>query len=278
MASREAQLVDLQLIIETPENVVLAYPLAGPAPRLAAYAVDFVLRAVVLAFAFIFLNFVIGIVAGGLSAGLSLLLMFLMNWFYYVICEGCFRGRTPGKWLFSLRVVQEQGFPISFWSACLRNMLRAVDSLPLYGIGWITMLFAGKFRRLGDLAARTVVIEERQVYLPRQPLVLERMKPLPREEVGPYVPPSATLALIEDFLTRRYVLTHRRGHEMALVLSRALAKKLNYSGDPRQVLEFPMAFLARVFVTYAGLRGGSRRAAESEQAEVVRQRNARAAS
>lgn len=263
MPSRDAQLVDLQLIIETPENVVLAYPLAGPAVRVAAYLIDLCIRVVSMIVLAIFLRLGIGSISGGLSTGLFLLLLFLMNWGYFVFFEGWFHGRTPGKRMFSLRVVQEQGYPLTFWSAFLRNMLRAADCLLLYGIGWITMLLAGKFRRLGDLAARTVVIEERQVYLPRQPLVLERMKPLPREEVGSYVPPSSTLALIEDFLTRRYVLTHRRGHEMALVLARALGKKLNYRGDPRQVQEYPMAFLARVFVTFSGLRGGTKGHSES---------------
>src|SRR5438876_338642 len=116
--------------------------------------------------------------------------------------------------------------------ALLRNIVRAGDSLPIYlifpcyGAGFVTMLAAGKFRRLGDLVARTVVIEERRVSVPREPIILEKIEPLPRTELGGFVPAGQTLALIEQFLSRRHVLTYRRGHAMAYVLARTLAGRL----------------------------------------------------
>jgi hypothetical protein len=64
------------------------------------------------------------------------------------------------------------------------------------------------------------------------------------------VPAAPTLALIEQFLARRKVLTHRRGHEMALVLAKVLADRLDYKGERRLVDQYPMAFLARVFATF----------------------------
>jgi hypothetical protein len=122
--------------------------------------------------------------------------------------------------------------------------------IPSYGIGFITMLAAGRFRRLGDLVARTVVIEERRVRVPREPVILEKIEPLSRTELGGYVPAGQTLALIEEFLGRRHVLTYRRGHAMAYVLAKVLAERLNFSGDPQLVQRYPMAFLARVFATF----------------------------
>lgn len=258
MSSRDEQIVDSRLVIETPENVVLAYPLAGPSIRMAAYLVDFGIRLVLTFGGMMILGLGSGLWSPGVSMGLILLMLFLVNWGYYVICEGFFRGKTPGKKVFSLRVIDEQGCPVSFWSAFLRNMIRSVDSFPLYGIGWLTMLMCGRFRRLGDLAARTVVIEERQISLPQEPLILERIQPLPRSEIGAYVPSSQTLVLIEQFLRRRHVLTHQRGHEMAGVLARALAQKMNYSGDPKLVEQYPMAFLARVYVTCLRIRAEER--------------------
>ena len=158
--------------------------------------------------------------------------------------------------MFGLRVIKEEGYPITLWAALLRNFIRAADSLPysFYGVGFVTMLLAGRFRRLGDLVARTVVIEERRVSVPREPIILERIEPLPRTEMGGFVPAGQTLALIEEYLSRRHVLTYKRGHALAHVLARPLAKKLNFSGDPQLVGKYPMAFLARVYATFHGAR------------------------
>jgi len=249
-------------VIETPENVVLTYRLAGPAARLLAYLVDFAIRAAILIV--MWLLAVIGYAAGlgGISIGMFLLLIFFIDWAYYGISEGFFRGKTIGKYVFGLRVIQEEGYPVTLWGALLRNIVRAGDSLPFYlvfpsyGAGFVTMLAAGKFRRLGDLVARTVVIEERRVSVPREPIILEKIEALPRTELGGFVPAGQTLAVIEQFLGRRHVLTYRRGHAMAHVLAQALAKKLAYSGDPELVERYPMAFLARVYATFYRVREG----------------------
>ncbi|HEY2252765.1 MAG TPA: RDD family protein [Planctomycetaceae bacterium] len=252
--------VSTDLVIETPENVVLTYRLAGPAARLLAYLIDFVVRAALLIALYILA--VMGTAAGlaGISIGMFLLMIFFIDWAYYGISEGFFRGKTIGKFIFGLRVIQEEGYPVTLWGALLRNIVRAGDSLPFYlffpcyGAGFVTMLAAGKFRRLGDLVARTLVIEERRVSVPREPIILEKIEALPRTELGGFVPAGQTLALIEQFLGRRHVLTYRRGHAMAHVLARALAKKLAYSGDPQLVERYPMAFLARVYATFYRVR------------------------
>ena len=252
--------VSTDLVIETPENVVLTYRLAGPAARLLAYMVDFLLRAATLYVTAILVGYGTSAGLGGISLGMFLLIVFIIDWAYYGISEGLFRGKTIGKYVYGLRAIQEEGYPITLWGALLRNIVRAADSVPLYfifpfyGAGFLTMLAAGKFRRLGDLVARTVVIEERRVSVPREPIILEKIEPLTRTELGGYVPSGQTLALIEQFLGRRHVLTYRRGHAMAYILARALAKKLAYSGDPQLVDRYPMAFLARTYATFHQVR------------------------
>jgi uncharacterized RDD family membrane protein YckC len=241
--------ISTDLVIETPENVVLTYQLAGPALRLLAYLLDLMIR-VALFYVAILLASWGGLVSTGVSNGLLLIVFFLLDWAYFGLSEGYFRGKTLGKHLFGLRVIQEEGYPITLWGALLRNIVRAADSLSLYGAGFITMLVAGRFRRLGDLVARTVVIEERRVSVPREPLILEKIEPLARTDLGGYVPAGETLALIEEFLARRHVLTYRRGHAMAYVLAKSLAKRLNFAGDPHLIDRYPMAFLARVYATF----------------------------
>ena len=197
----------------------------------------------------------LGIISQGLSIGTFLILLFVVDWGYFAFSEGLFRGKTIGKRLLGLRVIHEEGYPLTIWGAILRNLVRAGDALPAYvfpcyGAGFITMLLAGRSRRLGDLVARTIVVEERLVTIPHEPIILERIQPLSRGEFSGYIPAARTMSLIEQFLSRRHVLTHRRGHEMALALARVLAKKLHYAGDLRQMEQYPMAFLARVYATF----------------------------
>lgn len=244
--------VGLDYRIETPENVVLSYHLAGPYVRSLAYLVDLAIRMTFLIVVSIFLGMTT-IVLPGFSIGLLLLIHFVNEWGYFIVCEWFFKGRTPGKYLLGLRVIQEEGAPVSFWAVMLRNLLRGAEALPFYGPAFLSMLMSNNFQRLGDRAARTVVISERDAVLPREPVILERIKPLLREDLGSFVPDAKTLSLIEEFLERRDVLTHERGHALAWSLARTLAKRLYYRGDPQLVQEFPMAFLARVYVTFLDL-------------------------
>lgn len=246
--------IDLAYRIETPENVVLSYQVAGPATRLVAWLIDLALR-IALVFAVQILLVPLGFFSQGFSLGTFLIVLFLVDWGYFAFFEGMFRGKTIGKRLLDLRVIHEEGYPLTVWGAILRNLVRAGDALPAYGFpcygaGFVTMMLAGRFRRLGDLVARTVVIEERHVTVPREPIILERIQPLSRDEFSGYIPAARTMSLIEEFLSRRHVLAHRRGHEMALGLARVLARKLRYRGSQEQVEKYPMAFLARVYATF----------------------------
>lgn len=259
----EAPQVTTELHVETPENVVLNYQLAGPAVRCAAYLIDLVVRIGLM----VILGIAMGLAGGFISAvflGFLMVVFFVVDWFYYVVSECFFRGKSIGKHAMGLRVIQDRGYPINFWSSCLRNLLRAADSWPylLHGVGFVSILLTKNGQRLGDLVAGTVVITERTVRLPREPIILEKIQPLPRNDfLSNYVPSSKTLAIIEQFLTRRFVLTHDRGHALASVLAAPLAEKLNFQGDAKLVQQYPMAFLARVYVTFL------KRADEDEEDE-----------
>jgi uncharacterized RDD family membrane protein YckC len=258
--------LSLALPIETPENVVLTHQLAGPAWRCAAYLIDFAFRWAVMMGA-MFVASIAAIALPGLAIGSLLLLLFLLEWGYYIGFEYFWQGQTPGKRLLGLRVIHENGQPLSWWGATLRNLVRAADTLPLmlvfgeqlgplalvpvYGPALICMTLCPKLQRLGDLAARTVVIHERRTKLPRDPVIYDHIQPLAPEDINSFVPRSDTLALIDQYLGRRSVLTYRRGHDLAAELAQVLARKLDYRGDAEAVKQYPMAFLARVYVTFA---------------------------
>jgi len=241
--------VGLDLSVETPENVILKYTLAGPAIRGAAYAVDALVRAIFMIVVIIVLSMAMTVLPG-FSIGLLMVLLFINEWAYFVCCECFFDGRSIGKSAFNLRVIHRDGTPVSFWPSALRNVCRAVDGFMIYGVAIGAILCNRRMQRLGDLLGRTVVIQERSVRLPREPVIINKIAPLPRDEINTYVPNDELLSLIDQFLGRRHLLTMGRGHALAWLLSRNLSDRLNYQGDRKQVEEYPMAFLARVFVTF----------------------------
>src|SRR6188474_631802 len=94
----------LQLRIETPENVVLNYQLAGPAPRLLAYLIDFALRIGLMGGLCMALTPLASMFPGS-AIGFWFVAWFLNSWGYYAISEGFFKGKTVGKQAIGLRVI-----------------------------------------------------------------------------------------------------------------------------------------------------------------------------
>jgi uncharacterized RDD family membrane protein YckC len=158
-------LLDTVRLNETPEGVDLGLRVAGPAPRALALALDWLIR--------LALYLVLTPLAAfsGLGAGLILLGAFLIEWLYPVIFE-VLKGTTPGKRAMGLAVVHDDGTPVGLPASMIRNLLRVVDFLPIfYGVGLISTLVDPDFRRLGDLAAGTLVIHaegrERKLAIPK---------------------------------------------------------------------------------------------------------------
>lgn len=140
--------------VETPEGVELDLPLAGPVVRAQAWVVDALIRAAIwmgaalLAFPF-----------GAVGRGFALLVMFGLTWVYPVLFEVLRRGATPGKAMMGLRVVHDNGTPVGWTASAVRNLIRAADFLPFgYAAGLLCCLSDTDFRRLGDLAAGTIVV------------------------------------------------------------------------------------------------------------------------
>lgn len=211
-----------QLQIETPENVVFGYEVAGIGSRFMATMIDSLI---------LMLLFVLGAVAGGFltssaeslisgSAGwiaaIFTIITFLIFFGYYVIFETVWNGQTPGRRMFGLRVVDLEGVPIGLAAAAIRNLVRLIDFLPLfYGLGVVVMFINSQSRRLGDLAAGTLVVHDRQVTL--SSLTDDSFRPRPDipSDVADRLPvgrlSAESVLLARDFLARRGELVTERG-------------------------------------------------------------------
>ena len=145
------------LTIATPEGVKFSLPLAGPFTRSLAYFIDL---AAMLAFFNIFsIVFQMLKLMGDIGMGLTILIQFAFINGACMLSELLWQGKTPGKKVLGLRVMDEHGLKLRPEQVVVRNLLRFVDALPVfYALGGIVALFSSRSQRLGDLAAGTVVV------------------------------------------------------------------------------------------------------------------------
>lgn len=197
--------------VETPEGVHLMLRPAGPVPRFYAWVVDFLIRAALYVLLSLFLP---GL--GGFGTGLFLIAIFLLEWFYPVLFEVYRDGQTPGKRAMRLAVIRDNGSPVDWSASVARNLLRFADFLPFgYGLGLASMLVTTEFKRLGDLAAGTLVVHLAEA--PRAGALGD----------GALRPPPAPLTVEEQravvgFAERVDTLTPERAEELAAILGPAL--------------------------------------------------------
>lgn len=141
---------------ETPEGILLELRPAGLTARFYAFALDGLIRVAIIYAAAIGL-----LVFGGLGIAIWLILIFVLEWFYPVVFELTASGATPGKRVFGLRVVMDNGLPVTAAASVTRNLLRVADFLPLgYGFAIVSILLRSDCKRLGDIAAGTLVLHE----------------------------------------------------------------------------------------------------------------------
>lgn len=159
------------ITIETPEHIQLHYELAGIGSRALAAIIDGLLQALVTTLVVTSLIWLASKLhwadAYGLAAAIIIASFgFIAATAYFVVSEMLMDGQSIGKRMAGLRVVRDDGTPITFLDSAIRNIVRVVDMLPLYTVGMVAVFFSSKCKRLGDMAAGTVVVKERVLQLP----------------------------------------------------------------------------------------------------------------
>ena len=153
-------------------------------------------------------------------------------------------GRTPGKRLAGIRVIKESGRPINAYESLARNVLRAVDFLPLlYGLGVTVMMLNRQSRRIGDYVAGTVVVYDAP---------LDDEVPLSHEGERAAIPDTAAtrvtteeLRLIETYLQRRFDLDPLVRDEMAEKIAARVTKTIGAGPESNQPLDDYLESVAR---------------------------------
>lgn len=158
----ERPISDTDLVVATPERVSFDYQVAGLGTRAIAQILDLLIVSGILIGVYFF-AFAAGAVTGSDTAIYLVVIIgsFLVLFGYFWISEALWSGQTVGKKVFRLRAVGDRGEPLTFLQAGIRNVVRIVDFLPYgYGVGMVVLFAHGKGKRLGDLAAGTIVVKD----------------------------------------------------------------------------------------------------------------------
>jgi uncharacterized RDD family membrane protein YckC len=172
-AAKATALESLDTVVsaETPEGIVIELRPAGLTARFYAYMADLLIRGMAL-------SVIAGFTEpmGGVGLAIVLICAFAAEWLYPVFFELSGWAATPGKRMFGLKTVMDNGLPITPAASFARNLLRVADFLPLaYGFGVVSMLTRQDFKRLGDIAAATLVVHQPKA-IPN--LALSNVEPL----------------------------------------------------------------------------------------------------
>jgi uncharacterized RDD family membrane protein YckC len=257
-----------QLSIETPELVAIEMPLAGIGSRFIALLVDMLIWAAGLSVLFLLFWFIDPAVRAfsRLSyqwvVAIVLMTLFLLNWGYFTLFEAFWNGRTPGKRIARIRVIQHSGRPIGLFESMARNLIRFVDQFPgFYVVGMIAMFITNRHQRLGDLAAGTLVVRDRepepasrndsatrtftaQIFSAPQPSPEPHtLISLPAAGVARLS--SADLEVLEGFFSRRLDMSLETRHALAERIASAIQAKSGLDRPPGASVETFLEATAR---------------------------------
>src|SRR5438034_10388716 len=241
---------DETLVIETPERVPLHFALASIGNRFIACAIDHTIQPVALiALVIIFLVIAdVSDVGHRLTSApkwviaILIFVVFLLLSGYFAFFEWIWNGQTPGKRWLKLRVIRQDGRPISFFEAVVRNVFRDLDIMPFpfYSIGLISVFATSSDQRVGDLVAGTVVVREREAEAPAfadvfaspvsDPALRRSFKPVPfTADVNKLT--EREISIVESFLRRRWDLRDYPRQWMAWRVSMPILFKLRPQYD-----------------------------------------------
>ena len=240
-----------KLIIETPEQVQLEFPLAGIGSRFMALFVDSLIQFLALMLLFILLAILgagVGLSPelGKWTIALYIFAFFLLYWGYFTIFEALWNGQTPGKRQAGIRVIRDSGREITAKEAIGRNLLRAVDMLPgFYAVGIVCVFLSDQNKRLGDYLSGTVVIHDRAP---------EESQPFwnTREDAevtfaGIEKITFEEIQMIETFLLRRLDLPPTVRQQSAKRIADHVSTKLEVADDYKRDLENFLELVVRQF-------------------------------
>jgi uncharacterized RDD family membrane protein YckC len=227
--------LDSVVAAETPEGILLELRPAGMSARFCAFLIDWFIR-----FAIYMVAAIAGAMLGGFGVGFTLVVWFLLFWTYPVVFELGRSGASPGKSAMGLKVVMDNGLPITPAASLSRNLLMFADFLPFgFAAACVSMMLRSDGKRLGDIAAATLVVHQPR---PAPKATLNMVAPVAPARTLPLRDQSALIALA----ARAPTLTLERLDELASLAASVQGEERRAEGEvTRRVLGVAQWLLGR---------------------------------
>jgi uncharacterized RDD family membrane protein YckC len=223
--------------VATGESVAFSYELAGLGSRFFAVFIDMMIQIAVVVAVFFGILWLAAIlpnspkgtpgeldkVASAIVLAIVYFSLFMLFDGYFILFEWLWEGRTPGKRALGIRVVRDGGFPLDFTSAVIRNVIRIVEfAFGFYAVSALVTLLSPQNRRLGDMAAGTIVVRDLRYERARslQARELQREDPVVSELT------PAQRSLVRSYAERRSQLTLQARTSLAASIAAGVRPKL----------------------------------------------------
>lgn len=226
--------MDRSISVRTPESIAFSYELAGLGSRFLAVIVDLAIQ--VLLFAAIVWGIVLigshapkgsapasGSAAASVGVAIVVTIIFLIFFGYFIAFEALWNGQTPGKKLLGIRVVRDGGYPLDAAASFIRNLIRTGEfALGFYAVSAAACLLSPENKRLGDIAAGTIVVRDSRTH--SLAAILENA-----HEQRHRIPliADAEYALVARFLVRRREMAPQYRRTLAFQIAERLRPRLS---------------------------------------------------
>jgi uncharacterized RDD family membrane protein YckC len=244
----------------TPESVEIEFTLAGIGSRALALMIDYLILAFALVVMALIWSFIFqqvtdfGVSIFGSNFGLWLIAISLLSLFfiytgYFVFFETIWQGQTPGKIIAKIRVVRDDGRPVGLQQSTLRALLRPIDETLFIGAFLIT--FSNTEKRIGDLAAGTIVIQAETDVKSSTLVISETAKSFYIQlkeitDLSPLLPDD--FAIIREYLRRRSEMSVKARTSLSLKLTQQVQSIINLENIPVNITSD--IFLEAVYLAY----------------------------
>ncbi|MGJ3248123.1 MAG: RDD family protein [Elainellaceae cyanobacterium] len=249
--------------VQTPESVELEFTLAGLGNRSLAAVIDYALWSLTISILVTLLSRSDWLIerlfdwVGNTDAielwfsALLILISFVVYVGYYGVFETIWRGQTPGKRLAKIRVIRDDGRPIGIFQATLRSLLRPIDEFPPFYIGAFLIFFNRREKRIGDIVAGTIVIQEKRAIASANFAVLEDSHEFAAQLCQTthlsHLSP-ADFAVLREFLQRRTDMKPNAREQISSELAQQVKAALHLNDDPKDPP--PEVFLEATYLAY----------------------------
>jgi uncharacterized RDD family membrane protein YckC len=223
--------------VRTPESIAFTYELAGLGSRFLALAIDQVLQIAILAA--IFGGLILASerlpspakhvlesgsekTAEAVAVALLVAIVFSVLFGYFIAFETFWNGQTPGKKVLGIRAVRDGGYPVDFGASLVRNLIRVGEmTIGYYALSAVSMLLSPENKRLGDIAAGTIVVRDARLTLPE----ILQAQAEPVYSATRYLSGDER-SLIKRFLERRDALAPEHRRELAAQLAQRVRERV----------------------------------------------------